>query len=46
MLQQLGARVEYGFMEKADEAHTMIRLATAWSTTEEQTRAFLRLLDR
>jgi len=46
MLQQLGARVEYGFMEKTDETHTMIRLATAWSTTEEQTQALLCLLDR
>lgn len=45
-LKQLSEQVEYGFMEKTDETHTMIRLATAWSTSEEQTEALLRLLSR
>ena len=44
-LERLGERAEYGFMEKTDETHTMIRLATAWYTTQEQTQALLRLLD-
>jgi len=45
-LKQLGERVEYGFIKKTDETHTMIRFAAAWSTTEEQTQALLRLLER
>jgi Threonine aldolase len=45
-LERLGENVEYGFMEKADETHTMIRFAAAWSTTDAQTQALLRLLDK
>jgi len=44
-LARLGERAEYGFMEKTDETHAMIRFAASWSTTEEQTLALLRLLD-
>ncbi|MDO5147280.1 MAG: beta-eliminating lyase-related protein [Eubacteriales bacterium] len=43
LLQRLGERVEYSFMEKVDEDHTMIRLATCWSTTEEKTAELLKL---
>lgn len=34
-LQELEAKVAYSFWEKADEHHTVIRLATSWSTREE-----------
>ena len=34
-LQKLGEKVTYSFWEKYDENHTVIRLATSWSTTEE-----------
>jgi threonine aldolase len=45
MLDALGARVEYSFMEKADKTHTLIRFATSWSTTREATDALLAVLD-
>lgn len=32
---RLGARVEFSFWEKPDDAHTIIRFATSWATTEE-----------
>lgn len=35
---------EYGFMEKTDETHTMIRFATAWSSTAEKTDELLSLI--
>lgn len=41
---KLGEKVEYGFMEKVDEAHTMIRFATAWSTTDAATDELLELI--
>ena len=44
-LERLGKNVEYGFMEKTDGTRTMIRLAAAWSTTEDQTRALLTVLE-
>lgn len=34
-LQKLGEKVTYSFWENYDENHTVIRLATSWSTTEE-----------
>ena len=41
-LEAFGRRIAYSFWEKADDTHTVIRLATSWSTTE----ADLRALDR
>lgn len=38
-LQKLGEKVTYSFWEKYDENHTVIRLATSWSTTEEDVEA-------
>lgn len=38
-LQELGKKVTYSFWEKYDENHTVIRLATSWSTTEEDVEA-------
>lgn len=34
-LEELGQSVVYSFWEKYDEDHTVIRLATSWSTTQE-----------
>ncbi|MGT2682503.1 threonine aldolase family protein [Streptococcus porci] len=34
-LEKLGQSVVYSFWEKYDENHTVIRLATSWSTTQE-----------
>ena len=40
-LQELGEKVEYSFWEKYDEANTVIRLATDWATSPEQTDALI-----
>ena len=39
MLEQLAGKAAYSFWEKKDETHTVIRLATGWSTAEEDLRA-------
>lgn len=36
--------VRLGFMEKADETHTVMRICTSWSTTDAQTDALIALL--
>ncbi len=38
-LEKLRGRIEYGFWEKADDAHTVVRFATSWSTTDEDLEA-------
>ncbi len=43
-LQKLGEKVTYSFWEKYDENHTVIRLATSWSTTEEDVEALREVL--
>jgi threonine aldolase len=43
-LQELGKKVTYSFWEKYDENHTVIRLATSWSTTEEDLEALREVL--
>ena len=37
-LEAFGRKIAYSFWEKADDTHTVIRLATSWSTTEEDLR--------
>ena len=37
MLKALGEKVEYGFWEKYDDDHTVIRFATDWGTTDAET---------
>ena len=37
--------VEFGFWEKYDETHSVIRFATSWATTMEDTQKLIRLLD-
>ena len=39
MLERLAGKIAYSFWEKKDETHTVIRLATGWSTSEEDLRA-------
>lgn len=43
-LKTLGEKVEYGFWEKYDDHHTVIRLATDWATTEAETAALIEAL--
>ncbi len=43
-LKEIGKEVSYSFWEKADENHTVIRLATSWSTTEEDIEALREIL--
>ena len=35
-MQKLAEKVRFSFWEKYDENHTVVRFATAWSTTQEQ----------
>ena len=44
LLPRLGERIEYSFWEKADESHTVIRLATSWATREEDVALLLSTL--
>ena len=34
-LEEIRRSIDYGFWEMNDDTHTVIRLATSWSTTEE-----------
>jgi len=44
LLARLDGRVEYGFWERLDEDHTVIRFATSWATTKEDVEALLGLV--
>ena len=43
-LKRLGEKVEYGFWEKYDDYHTVIRFAADWGTTEQETAALIEIL--
>lgn len=43
-LEKFGERVEYSFWEKYDGDNTVIRLATDWATTPEETDALIEIL--
>ena len=43
-MKKLGERVEYGFWEKYDDDHTVIRFATDWGTTEAEIAALSGIL--
>jgi len=43
-LEELSKKIEYSFWEKFDETHTVIRLATDWSTTAEEVDALIAAL--
>ena len=38
-LEKLREKIAFSFWEKQDESHTVVRLATGWSTTEEDLQA-------
>jgi threonine aldolase len=38
-MERLAKKVAFSFWEKTDDAHTVVRFATGWSTTEEDLRA-------
>lgn len=44
LMQRLSEKVNFGFWEKYDENHTVIRLATSWATTEEDVDQLISLL--
>ncbi|MBO5566135.1 MAG: aminotransferase class I/II-fold pyridoxal phosphate-dependent enzyme [Succinivibrio sp.] len=44
LLEHLGQSVEYGFWEKYDANHTVIRIATDWATTDQETEALIEVL--
>ncbi len=43
-LREIGEKAEYSFWEKYDEDHTVIRFATDWAVTEEETEALIGIL--
>ena len=43
-LKELGKKVEYGYWEKFDEEHSVIRLATDWAASEAETRLLIDVL--
>ena len=43
-LDKLSKEVLYGFWEKYDDAHTVIRIATSWATTEASVEALKKIL--
>ena len=43
-LERLAEKVEYGFWEKFDEEHTVVRFATDWYTTDEEIDALIAVL--
>jgi threonine aldolase len=43
-MEELSEKVEYGFWEKYDDDHTVIRFATDWGTTESETNALIDVL--
>ena len=42
--EKLSRQVDMGYMERADEGHVLMRFATSWATTEEDTDRLLALL--
>ena len=43
-LKELEQKVAVSFWEKADDNHTIIRLATSWATKEEEIKALIEIL--
>ena len=43
-MKELSEKVEYGFWEKYDDDHTVIRFATDWGTTEAETATLIHIL--
>ncbi|MCR5153815.1 MAG: low specificity L-threonine aldolase [Lachnospiraceae bacterium] len=45
-MKELAKKVEFGFWEKYDEDHTVIRFATSWATKEEDVERLLKVIKR
>lgn len=45
VMEKIAQDVEFGFWEKYDETHSVIRFATSWATTMEDTQRLIQLLD-
>jgi len=43
-MEELSKQVAFDFWERSDATHTVIRLATSWATTVEDTQALINLL--
>lgn len=46
MMEVLSKDVEFGFWEKYDETHCVIRFATSWATTIEDTQKLIQILEK
>lgn len=44
LYEKLSEKVEFGFMEKPDKDHSIVRIATSWATTEEDARKLVEIL--
>ena len=44
LLEELKKDVQFGFWEKADDSHTVVRFATSWATRMEDVQKLLSLL--
>lgn len=44
VMKKIAQDVEFGFWEKYDDTHSVIRFATSWATTEEDTQKLIQLL--
>lgn len=44
-MEKLSEKVEFGFWEKYDESHTVVRFATSWATRDEDVDALISLLE-
>ena len=43
-MKKIAQDVEFGFWEKYDETYSVIRFATSWATTVEDTQKLIQLL--
>ena len=43
-MEELRSAVRFGFWEKYDDNHTVVRFATSWATTEEEIEALAAVL--
>ena len=43
---EIAQDVEFGFWEKYDETHSVIRFATSWATTMEDTQKLIQILEK
>ena len=46
VMKKIAQNVEFGFWEKYDETHSVIRFATSWATTMEDTQKLIQILEK